>query len=848
MAPRFSERFSLSSLATEIAYINRLISRASDRKSEYFGGLLKYFANLILQQRQVFGQHARGDTTRQYLQQRTQELQHQTTIAKLDVMDRKLDAILVQSYELHEYTIPRFFVVLPESLERWDSKSLAIGKYRLYFLCECDAHSSDHYKGSPTGGTATASFSSRRRVHLANHPGYSFSRPTEFLQLYGPYALGMLKILRCCLRASTIVPPAAGLANEAIQDTMQGIESIANNTMENIVSNSISFFKQKLKDEGIIKKLSTTPSGPDGSNQHNGDDDDEDDALQNVVALEGADLRRLRTFLRYSDTDRTLGNLYRTTTREGHVKWVCLRHYRTSYQETKMANFLSIVRVNKGTYDPHLRKVTVSLASSTAAKNFFETLANQAPAVDELEVVLDWSFRSSDLETLVKSINQSNVRILNLDLKDFVEKRSKFRSIMLPGKGKYHPLLELLWNKNLQGLSLSGAGGFGLRTSDFPMGQHFSSLRSLHFLNVFKGSEQLRLMKILSYCPNLTDLRMGDYIYWSKVRKELVSVIGSMTNLQTLHLYGLRGESGEPVSGILNAFANKGLLKELVCYSGRANELELGNVIRKLSRTLEVLIVDQMTSPYLDLVPTLTTSTTTGSGQATESTEFQPNFRSAGPLCAPYSRLTHLDLKAHLTPPSLDYLAKALKDLNLVHLGLTATTKALLSHVNFSTLKSLSLLNFEEPDMQPLLGFILTSSNQCQFDTLSLLGCTFTNPRTFAPLLGPLTLKRLQMSVLPSAQLKGVLGTLNLSRLEALVLVHCQYDWAAEEILAVKRKEFTPELTLHLSISDEYQVEGIHRAETRGHTDTQVRLAGRRVRLYSGTHLLLMDKPLMGVF
>ncbi|KAG0273830.1 hypothetical protein BGZ96_004641 [Linnemannia gamsii] len=208
--------------------------------------------------------------------------------------------------------------------------------------------------------------------------------------------------------------------------------------------------KQKLDDNGITQPSSD--NSPNGSEQ-----DDEDDQFQNVVALEGANLRRLKTFLRHNDEDKTLGNLYRTTTNEGHVKWVCLRHYRQSYRDVSMLSFLKMLSENNGEYDYFLRKVTITLTSSTNSKAFFEALSNQAPVVDELDVVLDWSFWTSDLELLVKSVYQSSVRSIRLDLKDPAnDAMSKF-SLRLPPGSKYQPLLELLTNKRLQAVIVPNA-------------------------------------------------------------------------------------------------------------------------------------------------------------------------------------------------------------------------------------------------------------------------------------------------------------------------------------------------------------------------------------------------------
>ncbi|KAG0270940.1 hypothetical protein BGZ95_001341 [Linnemannia exigua] len=783
-------------LSKEIEDVNFRISTATDRKSEYYGNLLKSLSSLIHQQKAIIEQNHQYQTLQH---QQTHRLQHHA-LSKLDVMDMKLDAILVQNYELHEYTIPRFFVVLPESFDKWDPRSLMMGKYRLYFLCECDAHATERHGSSGSPGSS-ASSSSLRRVHLHNQKGYSFSRPNEFMERFGPYVLVMLRVLSYCLRAATIASPATGLINEAVQDTMQGIEAIAKNTLENVVNGSISFLKRKLDEGGIA-------APPLSSNT---EESQLDDPFQSVVGLEGADLRRLKTFLRHKDGDETLGNLYRTTTNEGHVKWVCLRHHRQSYRDATMLPFLKMLREINGEYDHFFRKVSITLKSSTAARTFFDALAIQASAVDELDVALHWGFHMSDLELLVKAVFQSSIKTLKLELelKDaVVNSMSKFRVRYL-SQNKYQPLFDLLSNKKLRSLSISGAGQFGYRTSDFPI-VHFSSLRSFHFLHRFGVPEQLRLMRILSSCPNLADLRLGDYINWSKIGPELTTVIAAMTQLRALHLYGVRTESGGSISGILSAFAARGCLRELVCYVGRINERELSETIRNLSRTLEVLVVEQVQTPFLDLVPTPTIVGFTHSPFASLST--------------PFSRLTHLDLNAQLTQSSIDILARVLMDLNLVHLGITSHTKDLLSHVNFKSLRSISLLKFEESDLSPLFDFIGSFNNtphQCQLETLSLLLCSFASPWPIASLLSTLTLKRLQLGHLSRAELIVILNALDFSRLEVLMIVECQYDWGVEEILAVKRAVFTQELMVHLCLSDEYQVEGIQRADSRDMVDSK---------------------------
>jgi len=59
---------------------------------------------------------------------------------RLNLIQRKTEAILTQNYELLEYTIPRLFIVLPEVTTSWDSVSMFSTRFRLHFICECGEH------------------------------------------------------------------------------------------------------------------------------------------------------------------------------------------------------------------------------------------------------------------------------------------------------------------------------------------------------------------------------------------------------------------------------------------------------------------------------------------------------------------------------------------------------------------------------------------------------------------------------------------------------------------------------------------------------------------------------------
>ncbi|KAG0205525.1 hypothetical protein BGX31_002930, partial [Mortierella sp. GBA43] len=127
------------------------------------------------------------------------------------IIENKLQAIMQQNYELHEYPIPRLFIVLPKPKRRRDRMTHPLSKqFRLYFLCECG----DHTIGAGRGNLPN-------KIHLAKHGGYDLDQPNEFFQRYGSYVLTMMKFVKYGVMAAGIaVPPLA------IFKVVEGIETI----------------------------------------------------------------------------------------------------------------------------------------------------------------------------------------------------------------------------------------------------------------------------------------------------------------------------------------------------------------------------------------------------------------------------------------------------------------------------------------------------------------------------------------------------------------------------------------------------------------------------------------------
>ncbi|KAF9134669.1 hypothetical protein BGW39_006258 [Mortierella sp. 14UC] len=518
----------LSSNTTGISNLEQQVAQLSDTGSAQHLQLMGEIAQMMRRQNKLLEKQNEMLKEQAESKEREEKMlrMQQETIDRLIVTQQRVDAILVQNYELHEYPIPRLFVIMPEPASKWDPSTLVVKKYRLHFLCECGEHPKPDSSQVALPGVAPGrDISVKNRVHLTNHRGYELSRPKEFFDRYGPFVLGMLRILKHCLTVASVVAPAVALVDDAMKDVMDNTKSLAENTM-NAVDVSIGFLETRLGDK------STEDPGQNDETLGQRDDG----MLQDLAALEGADLRRLDTFLRNNDADKVLGDLYRITTETGHVKWVCFEHYKETYRQTALELFTQSVEAAGGAYDPYFRKVTISLTSATSAKDFFKRLVKQAPTVDQLDISIDWKFGSSDLVMIVEMLALSNVRSFSLDLKDLEAGNTKLAAL-LPGKGRYHSLLGLLSNTKLRQLSFTNILQLGTRTSALPSSHRPSLLQSFHFLQEMTEGDNPRLVNILQHCTGLVDLRLGSPRSENNIGFAMHHFISSMKSLQTLHLY-----------------------------------------------------------------------------------------------------------------------------------------------------------------------------------------------------------------------------------------------------------------------------------------------------------------------
>ncbi|KAF9970455.1 hypothetical protein BGZ75_002281, partial [Mortierella antarctica] len=221
----------------------------------------------------------------------------------------KTEAILVQNFELLEYTIPRLFIVLPETTTPWDPAAIWRTKFRLRFICECG----EHTKGAEsTRHTKVAGSTIPHHLHLAKHEGYVINKPTDFFKKYGPFLTLMLEMMKVGANVAGIMVPA--LSSLKLVDVLDSTQSMISSITPKLIDGvdySLAYLEQNLQaSNGVDVDEDTQPSLQDLKSYLNG-----------VEGLEGTDLRQLGTFLAANGSDNLLGNLYRMTTDKGHVKW-----------------------------------------------------------------------------------------------------------------------------------------------------------------------------------------------------------------------------------------------------------------------------------------------------------------------------------------------------------------------------------------------------------------------------------------------------------------------------------------------------------------------------------------------
>ncbi|GJJ74287.1 hypothetical protein EMPS_06645 [Entomortierella parvispora] len=528
------------------------------------------------------------------MEERNLQLQKHAMEKQQEALDRLvqiqsgIQTVLTQTFELHEYSSPRLFIVLPEMAYDGLNPTLLFNswthvQFRLYFLCECgESHT------NPIGPHGL------NHIHLARHEGYAINRPKEFFRKYGPTVLRLLHLLKYGLAIGGMVVPmlsavhAVDLPESLVKDlsakvtTSIGYLTTYQGTLDQDAPVRDSRQSEGASGDGQISVVPTSVfSESKASSSDPVDDDRNGDGVSGVVdklvQMEGADLRRLTAFLERKDHDRTLGNLYRTVDKEGHVKWICQDHFRSTFHLRQDRQFETEIALLQGSFDQTLGKVSVYLSSSSteATESFLNTLS-RSNAFSEL----DLQFRKYSfpiLEQLARALLKTSVSKLILTGHTFVEHFPSFRK-------KLYPILSMMNSGKIQSLHLKAMKDVFPQRIEMPKAGGLPFIRSLELTEisladgeVFKSlllacshisvlgltnvplstAETLsQFLKGITACQRVRSLTLRDCSFPPERALHLVTVLKSLESLKELD-FGLNWIGDENVCEIVEAVGGR---------------------------------------------------------------------------------------------------------------------------------------------------------------------------------------------------------------------------------------------------------------------------------------------------
>ncbi|KAG0042908.1 hypothetical protein BGZ83_012047, partial [Gryganskiella cystojenkinii] len=439
----------------------------------------------------------------------------QQVLDRLRLIQSKTEAILTQQLELTEYPIPRLFIVLPEEPAKYDPGNWFRTKFRLYFICECGKH------------TETNSSKVPHYLHLAKHEGYLIREPTKFFKKYGPFLLLMLELIKFGTDiAGHVVPALASLKIVELADSVkETVESVAAKIDYSLECIDKQLDKVQASSPGDI--IDTEPRAAMTQQDLN-------NYLSEVRGLEGVELRQLGSFLKELKEGNYLGNLYRISTLDGHVKWVCLDHRGDAYQNAHTQKLREVVKLGRGTFDDQMGRIEITLESSFAATEFYNCI-HKAKGVLELILKLKGDCSRNDLDGLESALKKSRVSILRLD---FQHLQTGFRNRFLPTSTRYDVLFRISELPNMKTIH------FGTLPKDVTRPLSFQSSKRSHLRRVsfgmhleLIGERELRgFAEDLKTNSNLTALNLESNLIGDKGTLTLADALKTNNALTTLDL------------------------------------------------------------------------------------------------------------------------------------------------------------------------------------------------------------------------------------------------------------------------------------------------------------------------
>ncbi|KAG0226041.1 hypothetical protein B0O80DRAFT_498333 [Mortierella sp. GBAus27b] len=427
-----------------------------------------------------------------------QQQQNQGLHDPLPHIQDSILAMVNHNYELREYPFPRLFVVLPREVHGPDVILKPIPKqFRLYFLCECGAHTMPEKCTTP------------HHVHLANHRGYDIIKPVEFFQKYGWYVLAQMYMIKHGVSAAGLIVPSLKSLGviEGLSAAQEHLDCVKEN-MESLVNESIEFLRGLAGNRtGCI----TT--------------DDDAMKLNKIEIMEGADRGSLKRYLRVEDEDRGYGGLYRIVTLMGYVKWVCKDHY-IAKDPTSITPTLQPVRREDSSYIWDAREITLSAGSQFGGLYSYIGASTSVSRIQKLRITLT---STSDYALRNVASAAIDVGVVDLAMDGYNCNWNKVYGDHIVEITSHGRLQSLRFLSSYQQVDI-------INTSSFTNAPKMRDLELQCPVNIENNAGMSFLERIFSCCPNLVylGLRLMEQVSLVKV---IMVAVSSLKKLERLEVY-----------------------------------------------------------------------------------------------------------------------------------------------------------------------------------------------------------------------------------------------------------------------------------------------------------------------
>ncbi|KAG0050944.1 hypothetical protein BGZ83_004276 [Gryganskiella cystojenkinii] len=457
-----------------------------------------------------------------------------------------VQAFLCQRPSIHEYTIPRLFIVLPDeptdqnpgsSSGRRDSVKSSFSttstQYRLYFLCECSSSFT-----LPLG-------SGLNHLHIAKHAGYGVDpgRQEEFFNRYARMILTLLIFLKHGHHPSEASTPHG---EEAPDMVLKRVDKLSSLKKIDLPDSIVYHLDQRVNRmiqflEWFLEKRDRGPHSSDPEKDGGVMSGTEQSPAHQRLRLTGlsslTDLHHLYSFLGIANTSiryqsGQLGNLYRVGNIRGQASWVCVYHYRWTFLEKNIDDFERWIVTRGGVFDKQTGSVSITLVSRQHTKTFCSWVTNKiAPSLVEVHLKLGWNFGKKDLARLAKALTESTATVLTLDGCSTVDD-STYKIF----HKKYDPMFHLLTQGQIHFLRLLHLPSFFSRLS--PRLIKIPSLRRLELGQgmTFDRTDQTSFTTFLTSCSSLQELSLPGLSISDLQMTAVLTGVKNNENMTTLDL------------------------------------------------------------------------------------------------------------------------------------------------------------------------------------------------------------------------------------------------------------------------------------------------------------------------